>query len=389
MRSIPHRLTRSAPFAGGGARFRPNFFAPLQDSGAGAVNAALALGLGTATFTRATTAWTKLSTGLWASVASGTARSCYLGADTTVGAYGGYFAEVAATNLCLQARDLTNASWTKVNCTAAKDQAGIDGTASSASSLTATAGSATCLQTITEAATASAFSCFVKRITGTGTITIQQTATTVDITALINSSTYTRVEVDATVLNPVIGINISTNGDKIAVDMCQFENTVEKATSPIPTTTIAVVRNKDQLTYTGFDNSATPLTLYCEAAQFVDGAGRALGISDGTANNESSLYFTVSQLDCRVVTGGVIQADVAAASYSINTIYKLAGRAQTNNVNAWANGSPGTADTSATMPATTTIGIAQRGNAANQLNGTIKNVKIWTRALTDIQIAGL
>src|SRR5258708_19718753 len=152
------------------------FFLPLSDLGAGAVNTQLSAGIGGPTFTRATTAWTKLSSGLWGQVATGIARSCYLGQNTVLGEYGGYLAEGARTNLCLQSRDLSNASWTKVNATAVLDQAGIDGITNSASSLTATLPGVSCLQTITEAATLSAFSLYIKRITGTGLVTLQQGA---------------------------------------------------------------------------------------------------------------------------------------------------------------------------------------------------------------------
>ena len=224
---VRRALTGGGSIDQGGGQGIPNpqFWLPLMDAGAGAVNTgpARAFSGSAPTFTRATAAWTKLASGLWASVATGIARSCYLGATTAVGAYGGYFSEEARTNLCLQSRDLST-TWTALNATLLKDQIGIDGVASSASSMLATAINGSALQTITEAATASALSMFIKRITGTGTVTIQQGATTLEVSGSINSSTYTRVELDATVLNPAIGIVLGTSGDKIAVDMVQFEN---------------------------------------------------------------------------------------------------------------------------------------------------------------------
>ena len=144
------------------------FDLPLSDAGAGTVNTlpVFAAGSYTATFTRATVAWTKLSTGLWASVATGVARSCYLGANTAVGAYGGYFAEAAGTQLVTPTasiRDMTDASWVAVTCTKAKTATGIDGAANSASTLTATGATATVLQTLVAAASSRAFSAFVRR----------------------------------------------------------------------------------------------------------------------------------------------------------------------------------------------------------------------------------
>jgi hypothetical protein len=160
-----------------GSGASPSFNLPLLDLGSGAVNTSpvSSLGSGTPTFTRATVAWTKLSSGLWAQVASGTARSYYLGADTTVGAYGGYLPEGAATQLVTPTasiRDMTDASWVKVTMTAAKTATGIDGVSNSATTLTATAGAATILQTLLAAASSRTYSMFMKRRTGTGTVLI-------------------------------------------------------------------------------------------------------------------------------------------------------------------------------------------------------------------------
>ena len=127
-----------------------SFYLSLNDAGAGAVNTVpqYSSGSPTATFTRASTAYTKLSSGLWAPVSSGIARSAYLSlGDTTVSAYGGYYAEGAGIQLVTPTasiRDMTQAAWVKgATLTVALDQVGIDGAANSASSLTGGAVSAT------------------------------------------------------------------------------------------------------------------------------------------------------------------------------------------------------------------------------------------------------
>lgn len=382
MRAVRHRLTRSAAGAGGGVN-HPVFWAPLADSGAGAVNTTASAG-GAATFTRATTAWTKLSTGLWVSVASGTARSCYLGATTAVGAYGGYLAEEARTNQCLQSRDMTNASWTKVTMTAAKDQAGIDGVASSASSLTASAGAASCLQTITEAATTSAFSCFIKRITGTGTVTIQQGASTLEVSGSINSSTYTRVEIDASVLNPIIGIALGTNGDKIAVDMAQFENG-SFATSPIPTTTTSQTRNFDQLSYplTGIQNTIG--TAYCQfskGTQGYTGNGRLIA-STGASNNG---LFTNATPNINLFDG----TNTVSLTVTSGATDKLVGTWGGTTINVYANGIAGATMTfDGDLGLVTALEIGGSGGASNSIDGCIQQVKVYPRVLTTQQIIGM
>lgn len=159
----------------------------------------------------------------------------------------GLLLEGTRTNVVLWNRDLTNAAWTKVNVTAAKDQIGVDGVASGASKITASAANGTCLQAITLASSARAQSCYVKRVTGSGVInmTMDNGATW---TAITVTAAYTRVTIPTqTLANPTVGFRIVTNGDAIAVDYVQNENGAFYS-SVIPVTTVAVVRATDLLT---------------------------------------------------------------------------------------------------------------------------------------------
>lgn len=183
---------------------------------------------------RASTAYAKNAAGALTQFGNDTLRITDLG----------LLVEDSRTNVVLWNRDLTNVVWTPTNITAAKDQTGPDGVSNSASSLLATAGNGTILQSITLASSARAQSAYIKRITGTGTINM-----TMD-----NGSTWTAVTVTAnwnqvsiptqTLANPVVGFQIVTSGDAIAVDFVQNENGIF-ATSPIPTTTVAVARAGD------------------------------------------------------------------------------------------------------------------------------------------------
>jgi hypothetical protein len=205
--------------------------------------------------------------------------------------------EVAATNVALRNRDLTNASWTKTNITAAKDQTGIDGIASSASKITATAGNGTCLQAITLASSSRMQTAYVKRITGSGTINMTtdngSTWTAITVTS---TTAWSRVSIPAqTVTNPTIGFRIVTNGDAIAVDFVQNE-TGPVATSPIPTTTAAVTRSTDTLVFALTDIPKN-LTSYIKFVELGSAALNAalFGIGDGSnaafyVKSESGLY---------------------------------------------------------------------------------------------------
>jgi hypothetical protein len=184
----------------------------------------------------------------------------------------GYLAEAAGTQLVTPTasiRDMTNAAWVKgATMTAALTGTGIDGVANSCSRLTggAVAATNTAFQTLVAAATSRTYSCYIKRVTGTGVINITQNGGTgyTDITSQINSSTFTKVSLNASILNAAFGIQIVTSGDVILVDFNQFEAGTF-ATSPMASAGAA--RNADVLTYPSAGNiSGTVGSVYCEAA---------------------------------------------------------------------------------------------------------------------------
>lgn len=163
----------------------------------------------------------------------------------------GYLTEGAAINSLLYSRDLTNAAWVKSNMSTALTSTGIDGQTNTATRLTATADDGTCLQTIIKSAASRSFSAYVKRITGTGTISITRDngTTWTDITNNLLKTAYARVYIeDTSVVDPTCGFKITTNTDAIDVDYCQDEAGAV-ASNPIPTTTVAVTRNQDFLSY--------------------------------------------------------------------------------------------------------------------------------------------
>lgn len=85
-----------------------SFVLPLNDMGLGRVDTTLSRGVGSPTFTRATPATTIDSTGKIISVASGVPRSYY---DPTTLEYRGYLAEGARTNLMTRSEETSDASW--------------------------------------------------------------------------------------------------------------------------------------------------------------------------------------------------------------------------------------------------------------------------------------
>ena len=385
---------RRGPFGHGGGPEsifdQISFFLPLTDSGAGTVNLVPGIGAGVATFTRATTAWTKRESGLWASVGSGVARSAYIGMNTAVGAYGGYLAEGAGTQLVTPTasiRDMTNAAWAKVTMTTAFTSTGIGGVVNSCTRLTATGATSTILQTLVAAASTRTYSCWIKRITGTGTINLAQGATTLDVTALINSATFTLVQLPSSTLNSAFGIQIITSGDALDVDFNQFE-AGGFATSPMDAAGAA--RNADVLTYptAGWFNAAAG-TLFVQALSEHTGAAtdNIVSISDGTSNERIYLDRTAANALRGVIQdGGVTQAVLSSGTATNGVAFKSAIAYALNDVAFSGNGAAVATDAAATLPTVTTLEIA---GAISIWAGPITGIRYWSTRLPDATLETL
>mgnify|MGYP001617388397 CR=1 FL=1 len=380
--------------AGGGSEMAAlSFGLNFNDVGSGQVNTTVFSGSVSPTFTRASVAWTKLASGLWAQVATGVPRSAYLGANTISGAttgYGGYLSEGARTQLVTPTaaiRDMTGAAWVKTNVTAAKTATGIDGAASSATRLTAGAIGGSILQTLVAAASTRTYSVWLRRVSGTGTVTISQGATTLDVTASLNSSTYTRVELSASVLNAAFGITFGTSGDVIEADFNQFE-AGSFASTPIDAAGAA--RNADVLTYptTGWLNASSG-TLYAEYNIFAVNVGlnnRIFSLDDGSAS-EAIVLDTQSGTNARLVVedGGANKVALPVTNtISANETAKACAVYTANDFAISMNGGTIATDTSGTIPTPTQAQIGGAFSVAgDEINGYIRRVTYWPRRLSN------
>lgn len=289
---------------------------------------------------------------------------------------GAHIDPASKTNNLLWCRDLTNAAWVKTNATAAKTQTGIDGLANSCSLLTATAANATILQTITAAATAACSGFWVKRSVGTGSIFFTRNGGTdwLDITSLINSSTFTCVKIENTsVTNPQVGFKIATSGDAIIVD-AGLNHAGTTLTLPILTTTAAVTRAADVLTYqtaSNFsDTAGTILATYKPTYDTYAG-----GSIVGSATR--GLYAGTSNSGVQALDGtNTINGPAGTPSGQI----KIGARWSGSSLQCFALdsfGSAGSYDGSFNL---STIGILP-GTA-----GYIRDLAIWKSSLTDNEI---
>lgn len=351
--------------------------------------------------TRATTATYFDASGILQTAASGAARIDH---NPTTGARIGLLREPARTNRALWCRDLTNAAWTATTATVAKDVVGIDGTAASASSILATAGNATVLQAVTHTSTLRTLSAYVKRLVGTGVveITLDNGGSWAAITSSINSTTWSRVALSATLANPTFGFRLVTDTDKIAVDYVQVEDG-HCATSPILTTTVAVARNVDAFLLSGqaFANiwNATEGTILVEfsmpTAPPASSFPVILSANDATANERVSMSITetTGALNFGLTDGGVVQATCAIASTAAydSSVMRLVGAYKVNDIRSAAQtGTLATQDTSATLPTVTQLQLAdQAGGAAPVTPMHFRRVAYWPLRLPDQALVSL
>lgn len=256
---------------------------------------------------------------------SGVANACFIpnaaGGLTSTAALGmrrstkGTISFQNIGTLGLWNRDFTQAAWVKTNVTATKNQVGADGTANAASLLAATASAATVLQSTTSASANRVAIPFVKRVSGTGTIEFTFDGTTfIDITASINSSTYTKVLVSASAItNPNFGFRIGTSGDSIAVDFCNITGQLQGL-------------NLDPMHYPTIVGSAfgsifheTPWALNTDAgplSPIIKGAYAAYWQGYNYVPDLGGLWVSDGVTNCKLLTGNNVQF---SASVNLNT----------------------------------------------------------------------
>lgn len=173
---------------------------------------------------------------------SGTTIALYAGSGTFSGILTG------STSLATATISSAVQVWVPTNITVAQST-GADGVALSGTRLTAAAGNATILQSLTLASGVRSMSALIKRVSGSGDIQLTTDNGTTWAT-VVSTSVFHQLSIPSQVLaNPTFGIRLVANGDSIDIDYVQNENFAE-ATTPIPVTTNATNRGteKDVLT---------------------------------------------------------------------------------------------------------------------------------------------
>jgi len=309
--------------------------------------------------------------------------------DPRLGGISGHLIEGTNTNYALWNRDLTNAAWVKTNATALKDQVGVDGVAASASSLTASGANGTCLQTITDASKARYQSCFIKRITGSGVVSM--TLDNVTFTPVTVTSAWLPVEIPTqTLANPVIGFRLATSGDAVAIDMVQSENSTYRS-SPIITTTASATRAADLPSTTACPFSDTGGTLVADYARYSDLLTAGVGLAVEAAGPANRIFFrstlalgvSLACVSATVTTGSANAGSISAAPAR----NKVAAGYELDNFAITRNGNAAVTDLVGAMPIGPLITLKfGQSNLGEQTNGWLITGRYFPRRVTNAEL---
>ena len=168
------------------------------------------------------------------------------------------------------------------------------------------------------------------------------------------------------------------------------------ATSYIPTTGATSTRNADVCNNSGSaqDFNSEEGVLYAEISALAnDITERSIGITSGDANNRILLqYKNISNtIQGLYRSGGINVGDCTFAVTDITEFLKIAFKYKTNDFALWINGVEVDTDT---LGSTDAVGINalsfDRLNTNNtQFYGKVRNVQVFTEALTDEQLEKL
>lgn len=274
----------------------------------------------------------------------------------------GLLLEGQRTNLALQSNDWTNAAWVKTTMTTAKTATGPDGVANSATTLTASAGNATAIQTVSLASATATFGAWIKRRTGSGNIQLTVDGGTGWTTKVITSAWAGPYFISqAAVTNPAFGIRIVTNGDAVDVWCGQLESAVSFTSSAIPTAGASVTRAADVCIRTlGAEYVAaagTGIIIGDTVAALPDGTLFLYDFDDNTLNNRTGMQqIADGTIRNNIVAGGVTQALCTGGSVtSAGVKFRAASAWAANDFAATVDGAtPGT-DSAGSTPTVTLL----------------------------------
>ena len=189
----------------------------------------------------------------------------------------------------------------------------------------------------------------------------------------------------------------SSFGSDTDLDILAWGGQLEQgdySTSLINTTGAASTRNADVCNNSGSaqDFNSEEGVLYAEIAALADDSTyRQIAISDGTTNNRIALMYTNASNSIRsqVRVAASNQFDQTTTAYTITQNNKIAFSYKQDDFKLWINGVEVLTDTSGTTPTGLSELAFDDGAGNSDFYGKVRNVQVFTEALTDEQLQKL
>lgn len=314
------------------------------------------------------------------------------------GVIDGRLIEQSAVNLVLRSNEFSNAAWTKNNSTVA---AGVDDGEGGTSAFSVTATASTGLIQIAPAVTSGVdyvSSIYIKRLIGTGTISLRCGDTT--LIPVTVTSEWTRVQASAipSTTTGRFAVVLATSGDAVAVKYAQLELGT-KATSHIQNVASANTRAADNVSLL---LSALPQWNPLAGTfliDFVAGpdvlSGKMLIDLNGSGGSNERLRVqtdATGKISLIVTSLGATQASMLSGAAIIPyTRNKVAISFKQDAFNLALNGVLATPDTSGLMPVLDRIqfGANYTKLASTFMNGHLRSVRYFAGELTTANLIAL
>jgi len=340
----------------------------------------------------------------------------------------GYLAEGSRTNLAVRSEELASGPWGGLNVTVSTDSVSAPSGLTTADTMTETSAVATQFQrsqslTISSGSTYT-ISAFVKRGAGSGRhMRLELSGAIHGFRANFNADTGAvasslgigsgTVVAAGSVAYPngwyrfsVTGVAstetavafyyrmtesldgpITYNGDgssSFYVWGAQLEN-ASFASSYIPTTSASVTRAADALSYPAMSELDTQGTVYAEAStQYPTTAGSYYPYAVRSSGGAKYLGLKTS-IDARVFTNDSTNEVTVTSGASLATPQRIASNWSGANLKVFKNGTSSSGPYDGSMIS----GSIYVANSADPFFGTVKNVRLWKKALSDTQLTNL
>ena len=316
----------------------------------------------------------------------------------------GILLEGLRKNQLLWSRDMASSTWTKTNMTALKTATGHDGVVNAASIITATADNATVCQGITLASASTSVSADIKRITGSGAVTLSTDNGSTygsDVSGSLSTSAWYRAYKENQLLaNPAFCIKLATSGDSVAVDYTQLESGAF-ISARIPTTSTLLTRYADKLSIPSTNNWASTTGSFFVIADTWDTSTSNKFLMDAGGNpTKIPMHIRSAQGNGSAgVLGRTTTYEGTECSYSsVNvqpkTLTKMASRWDKPN-NTRGTTASGASFTNCSFTSTQNMaassslvfGDAYLQDGTRTLWGHLRNLRAWDTALSESQLS--